>query len=118
MTLPPPQVVNIRRCAPGVEAGYDQYIGLGTPWGNPFANTCSRTSAIRQYEKRIRGFLKDAGWRVDLKALSGKKLGCHCAPLPCHGDVLVKLFLELWGPNGKLVSGDLCAGSHNPEAGS
>jgi len=22
--------------------------------------------------------------------LSGKILVCHCAPLPCHGDVLVK----------------------------
>jgi hypothetical protein len=27
--------------------------------------------------------------------LKGKILGCWCHPLPCHGDVLVKLIKEL-----------------------
>ena len=26
-----------------------------------------------------------------LPDLEGMRLGCWCAPLPCHGDVLVKL---------------------------
>ncbi len=103
MILAPPQVINIRVGRPA-----DQYIGLGSFWGNPYANTMSRGAAIKAYEKRLRRFLdSDAGWRVELKALSGKTLGCLCAPRPCHGDILVKLFLEFWGPDGKMeVSGD------------
>ena len=102
MILVPPTVKNIRTQGPA-----DEYIGLGTLWGNPYANTMSRLSAIKAYEKRLRRFLaSDPGWRVELKALAGKTLGCHCAPRPCHGDIIVKLFLELWGEDGKLeVSG-------------
>lgn len=101
MTLPPPIVKNIRTQGPA-----DEYIGLGSFWGNPYANTMNRGAAIKAYEKRLRRFLADdAGWRVELKALSGKTLGCHCAPRPCHGDVIVKLFLELWGMDGKMESG-------------
>jgi hypothetical protein len=27
----------------------------------------------------------------DLHELQGKQLGCHCAPMACHGDVLAEL---------------------------
>lgn len=102
MILAPPIVKNIRTQGPA-----DEYIGLGTLWGNPYVNTMSRTSAIKAYEKRLRRFLQtDAGWRVELKSLSGKTLGCHCYPRPCHGDIIVKLFLEMYGPDAKIeVSG-------------
>lgn len=114
MILAPPIVVNLRS-----GASYDVYIGLGSPWGNPYANTTTRGSAIRMYENRMRRFLKeDAGWRVDLKALAGKRLGCHCSPQPCHGDVLVKLFLELYGDPGKIESGEPCVGKDSSTAGS
>ena len=112
MTLTPPTVVNLH------QNEYDEYIGLGSMWGNVFVDGNNRKVAIRRYERRMRMLLDDAGWRVALKALSGKRIGCHCAPRPCHGHVLVKLFLELWGPGGKMVSGDSCAGKHNPEGGS
>lgn len=113
MILAPPIVVNLRQ---GSE--YDLYIGLGSMWGNKFVSTDTRKSAIHAYERQIRAWMRDAGWRVELKALSGKRLGCHCAPRSCHGDILVKLFLEFWGPNGTMVSGDSCAGNRNSEAGS
>lgn len=114
MTLAPPTVINIRQ-----DHFHDQYIGLGTLWGNPYANTMSRGASIKAYERRMRRFLEDAGWRVELKSLSGKTLGCHCAPRPCHGDILVKLFLELWGPNGRLVVGEPpCVGKKAPMGGS
>ncbi len=29
-----------------------------------------------------------------LTELAGKRLGCYCKPLPCHGDVLLKLLAE------------------------
>lgn len=99
MILPPPQVVNIRN------SPHEIYIGLGSPWGNPYANTMPRGQAIKAYEKRLRRFLEDPGWRVELKALAGKTIGCHCFPQPCHGDVIVKLFLELYGPEGTMVVG-------------
>lgn len=114
MTLPPPIVINLRS-----GSSYDEYIGLGSMWGNKWAYAgISKSGAIRAYERRLRILMEDAGWRVELKALSGKRLGCHCAPRPCHGDVLVKLFLEFWGPDGKMISGDSCAGSRNLEVGS
>lgn len=69
---------------------YDVYIGRGSPWGNPFAITkCdTRAQVIARYRRYIRS-------RPELLArlgeLRGKRLGCYCFPLPCHGDVLVDL---------------------------
>ena len=113
MVLSPPIVVNLRQ-----GHAYDEYIGLGSMWGNHCISEGTRSSAIRAYERRMRKFMEDAGWRVELKALAGKKLGCHCSPKPCHGDVLVKIFLEFYGPNGKMVSGDSCVGNQNTAGGS
>jgi len=31
-----------------------------------------------------------------LHTLKGMKLGCFCAPMSCHGDVLVKLIEEIY----------------------
>lgn len=112
-SLAPPTVVNVRN------SPYDEYIGLGSIWGNKFLNS-SRASAIRAYEKSMRRFLDaDPSWRVELKALSGKRLGCHCFPRPCHGDILVRLFLELYAPRCTMGSGaPQCDGINNPEVGS
>ena len=88
--LPPPTLVNLRS-----GASYDIYIGLGSPWGNRFLGDAPRPKAIQLYETRLRHLLNDPAWRVELKGLSGKVLGCHCAPLDCHGDVIIKLFNEL-----------------------
>ena len=101
MVLPAPTVVNVR------SQPHEVYIGLGSPWGNPYANTMARGPAIKAYEKRLRRFMEDAGWRVELKALAGKTLGCHCAPQPCHGDVIVRIFLELYGIDGTMVVDDM-----------
>jgi hypothetical protein len=32
-----------------------------------------------------------------LPELVGKFLVCHCTPLPCHGDVLVRLLEKFYG---------------------
>lgn len=75
------------------EKAYDVYIGRGSKWGNPFkiGRDGTRADVIRKYEDYILG-------RTDLLAcleeLRGKRLGCFCAPLACHGDILKKL-LEL-----------------------
>lgn len=79
-----PLVVHCRR------EPYDIYIGRPSKWGNPFKVTerRSRAAAVEDYRQYIQG-------RPELLAalpeLTGKKLGCYCAPQQCHGDVLAEL---------------------------
>lgn len=81
---------------------YDVYIGRGSKWGNPYTHIKGKTKAkflvnnreesIEKYEEWIRQQPKllDA-----LHELKGKRLGCHCRPHHCHGDVLVELIEEM-----------------------
>jgi len=73
---------------------YDIYIGRPSKWGNPFAigRDGSREEVIRKYEEWIR---TQPNLMMALPELDGKVLGCWCAPLHCHGDVLVKLLKEV-----------------------
>lgn len=70
---------------------HDVYIGRGSKWGNPFyiGRDGDRDQVIRKFKARLtlgRPDLMDA-----LPELRGKTLGCFCAPLPCHGDILAEL---------------------------
>jgi Domain of unknown function (DUF4326) len=62
-------------------------IDRGTKWGNPFVlgRDGNRGTVIGRYEKHLACSDSLLG---SLKELSGKALGCWCAPLRCHGDVL------------------------------
>ena len=73
---------------------YDVYIGRPSIWGNPFVIGVDgdRDCVIRLYEEYVRG---SPELMKSLPELEGKILGCWCHPLPCHGDVLVKLIEEL-----------------------
>ena len=72
------------------------YIGRGKgergQWGNPFKITKdrSREQAVMAYERHLLNQLgnKDLGIE-DLAAIYGISLGCFCAPLVCHGHVLL-----------------------------
>jgi hypothetical protein len=83
------RVVNIRH------SEYDVYIGRPSRWGNPFiiGRDGTREEVIEKFRDRV--------FRVitlnfnEVMALSGKRLGCYCKPLPCHGDVLVELIEHL-----------------------
>lgn len=80
---------------------YDVYIGRPSQWGNPFTHkkgtlaqfqVATRHEAIEKYRAYILQRLeKEPSLREDLRRLKGKVLGCHCKPLPCHGDVLAEL---------------------------
>lgn len=76
---------------------FDVYIGRPSCWGNPFSHRdgttakCvveSREHAIELYHKWI---LDQPQLLAKLPELKGKTLGCWCAPLACHGDVLLEL---------------------------
>lgn len=67
------------------------YIGRGGPWGNPFVigEHGDRASVIAQYSAWVAS-------QPDLVArarrdLAGKDLVCFCAPLACHGDILLAI---------------------------
>ena len=81
------KVVNIRF------QDHDIYIGRGSKWGNPFkiGKDGNRKEVIDKYEEYIR---KRPELLKDLNELKNKKLGCYCFPLPCHGEVLIKLIEE------------------------
>lgn len=68
---------------------YDVYIGRGSDWGNPFriGEHGSRQSVIDQFEAHLR---QQPDLLARLSELRGRRLGCYCAPLPCHGHVLAR----------------------------
>ena len=81
------RVVNVRK------EGHDVYIGRGSKWGNPFliGPDGNRSTVIKKYESYIKSMISIKKDEYDLNELKGKRLGCHCAPLPCHGDILKEM---------------------------
>lgn len=86
-----PHVVHCKR------ENHDVYIGRPSKWGNPFSHlpntlakfrVASREEAIRRYEMWLKA---QPHLVAALPELRGKVLGCWCAPLACHGDVLIRL---------------------------
>jgi hypothetical protein len=69
---------------------YDVYIGRPSIWGNPFiiGRDGTREEVIEKYRDYV---LNSPDLLSRLPTLHGKILGCFCAPLPCHGDVLLEL---------------------------
>jgi hypothetical protein len=66
-------------------------------WANPFVmddekdgtkKDGTREEVIEKYRKWL---LSNPELLKQLPELCGKKLGCWCKPLPCHGDVLKEL---------------------------
>lgn len=92
-------VVNVRH------DHYDVYIGRGGQWGNPFriGRDGTREEVIEKYREWILGQPYLLG---QFSMLKGKRLGCHCAPHACHGDVLAEMadidIGELWAEIARL----------------
>lgn len=81
-------VVNLKK------ESYDVYIGRGSLWGNPFIvrSEKGRKKAIRDYKKYlIEKISKGEITKEHLLALKGKRLGCFCRPLSCHGEVIAHI---------------------------
>lgn len=73
------------------KSDYDVYIGRPSPWGNPFVigKDGTRAQVIEKYRKWI--LSNPNNLLNDVHELKGKRLGCWCAPLSCHGHVLAEL---------------------------
>jgi hypothetical protein len=84
----PTTVVNLKK------DDYEVYIGRGGQWGNPFIVGVdgTRSEVIDKYRQWIK---TQPQLLAQLHILRGKRLGCFCKPLACHGDVLVELCEEL-----------------------
>ena len=88
------RVVHLRR------EPYDVLIDRTTPLGNPFRIGLdgNRYAVIEQHMTLWRKRLADPRTRESslalLRSMKGKRLGCHCHPLPCHGDNYVRLIAE------------------------
>ena len=80
-------VVNLKR------DHYDVRICRPGQWGNPFliGRDGDRGEVIEKYRQWIQTQPK---LLTQLPMLKGKRLGCYCAPLPCHGDVLKEMVDE------------------------
>ena len=70
------------------------YIGRRSGvWGNPYKPPVfSRAECISKYESYVRDTPE---LLAKLPELAYKHIVCHCRPLPCHGDVLIRLVSEL-----------------------
>ena len=88
-----PLVVHCKR------APYDIYIGRPSEWGNPFTHiadrktlaefiVATREEAVAKYEEWL---MTQPQLLAKLHKLKGRVLGCWCAPLSCHGDILARL---------------------------
>ncbi len=74
---------------------YTMYIGRGSKWGNPFVIGVhgTRDEVIQKYEVYLRG---KPELLAQLPELKDEVLGCFCKPQKCHGDILIKLYKELY----------------------
>lgn len=72
---------------------YDVYIGRRGKWGNPYIidKDGDRDAVIAKYKTYFyESIVTDPSKREALHLLKGKRLGCHCKPFPCHGDVIAE----------------------------
>lgn len=95
-----PSLVNLTK---NPDAAYDVYIGRPSEFGNPFVIGVdgNRKEVLENYGIYARArIIFDRKFRDDVLALKGKILGCHCAPAPCHGNILIGLIEEI--ENGSL----------------
>ena len=73
---------------------YDVYIGRPGPYGNPFeiGRDGNREEVVEKYAEWV--LTQPELLAIIRTELSGKVLGCWCAPKLCHGDILVELINE------------------------
>lgn len=74
-----------------VPDGPSVYIGRPSKWGNPFVigKDGSRAEVVEKYRQYL--LSKPELVASAKRELKGMNLICFCAPLACHGDVLMEI---------------------------
>lgn len=81
------KIINLSRCTNWGKPG-DVRIDRETPYGNPFI------MKVNTIEERMRVLKEFEIWILDQddfftpELMFAKRLGCWCAPLPCHGNII------------------------------
>lgn len=79
------------------KTGFDVDIQRGTIWGNPHKDG-SRAENIERFKDHLKSEIRCGNITKDmLMSLHGKRLGCTCSPLPCHGDIIAMIVNKLAG---------------------
>jgi len=105
LRIVPVSITKVRNRDYGEE--FDVYIGRKTPWGNPFpiehvVDGDNRKDVINKFKIYFNEeIISNPDKLKNLLSLKGLRLGCHCKPLPCHGDVIAD-FLNLYEEDGDL----------------
>ena len=81
-----------------------RYIGRGSPLGNPFVigRDGTRSEVIEKYRAYLKDEIAKPNWKIinelnyigRLAATEDVTLVCFCKPLPCHGEVIMKIIAE------------------------
>lgn len=107
-----PQVANLRKLPSGWDADPGMtYIGrsghgLISLWGNPIraeqpCRECGKSHTTRETIPCYARFLQTTlaaqphQLRQNILSLTGKTLVCFCAPAPCHGHEIIRLWRQL-----------------------
>lgn len=95
-------VVNRHHMKPDEPRG--EYIGRGTPLGNPWEINAefTRERAIAQYEVYLArqievedpDVMRELNRLIDIAEVRPLKLVCSCKPRACHGDIVRKVLLS------------------------
>ncbi len=84
MPGPPTTVVHCRY------QEFDEFIGRPSRWASPYRIGPDGTR--QQVNVKYRHWLiRQPLLLREVQDLRGKRLGCRCTPLPCHGDVIAEL---------------------------
>jgi hypothetical protein len=90
----PAKVVNMHNVTHWGRYG-DVCIDRTTPYGNPFYmhkdTPQERNRVIAEFDI----WLQTQPNFITPELLAAKRLGCHCHPKPCHGDIILKKIMEM-----------------------
>lgn len=80
-----PKVLNKKDSSDGI------YVGRPTKFGNPFVlgRDGDRATVVLKYKKYIEA--RPELLHAARRELRGSNLICWCAPLACHGDILLQI---------------------------
>jgi len=97
-------VIHVRDMKPGdVYIGRDPRYGATTLW-NMFrmGRNGTREHVVERYRDYfMERIITDQNFRANVLLMAGKRLACHCVPLPCHGDVVAAWLNEQENPDAQ-----------------